>query len=48
MFRARQLKKEKKLAAAWTDEGVMKVRRRDGEKTVVIRTMKDILDLIGQ
>lgn len=48
MYRARELKREKKLAAAWTDEGVMKVRRGEGEKTVVVRTMRDIYELIGQ
>ena len=47
MFRARELKRQKKLAAAWTDEGVMKVRRGEGEKTVVVRTMRDIHELIG-
>ena len=48
MYKARQLKRENKLAAAWTDEGVMKVRRRDGEKTVVVRSLREVYDVIGQ
>lgn len=46
MYQARQMNKERKLAAAWTDEGVMKVRRREGDKTVVVHTMQDIYDLL--
>ena len=46
MYQARQMKKERKLAAAWTDEGVMKVRRREGDRTVVVHTMQDIYDLL--
>lgn len=47
LYKARQLKKEQKVAAAWSDVGKLKVRLEQGGKTHVIRTMSDLTKLVS-
>ena len=42
MYVARNLKKEGKIHAAWTDVGKMKVKVREGDQTRVIRSLEDL------
>ena len=42
MYHARELKRDKKIWAAWTDEGIMKIRKAEGSKTQVIRSMEEL------
>ena len=46
LFKARQLKREHKIFAAWPDVGKMKVRVREGGPTVLIRSERDLAKLL--
>ena len=46
LYRARQLKREQKIFAAWSDVGKLKVRVRQGGPTHVIRSSRDQLRLL--
>ena len=46
LYRARQLKREQKIFAAWSDVGKLKVRVRQGGPTHVIRSTRDLLKLV--
>ena len=47
LYKARQLKRERKLYAAWSDVGKLKVRVREGGPTVIIRSDRDLAKLMG-
>ena len=47
MFTARELRRKKKLWAAWTDSCIMKVRVREDGPTIRITTMDDLLKAAG-
>ena len=47
LYKARQLKKERKIFAAWSDVGKLKVRVREGGPTVHIRSERDLLALVN-
>ena len=46
LYRARQLRKEGKLSAAWSDVGKLKARLKQTSPTTVIRTMEDLQRLV--
>lgn len=46
LYNARQLKKDRKIFAAWSDVGKLKVRISQGGPTHVIRSMRDLTKLV--
>ena len=46
LFKARQLKRDRKIHAAWSDVGKLKVRVREGGPTVQIRSERDLEALL--
>ena len=47
MHNARQLKKERKIWAAWTDNGKMKIKLEKNAPTKIIRSTQNMRDLVG-
>ena len=47
LYRARQFKRDKKISAAWSDVGKLKVRVSQGGPTHIIRSMQDLTKLVG-
>lgn len=47
LYKARQLKKDQKIFAAWSDVGKLKVRVKQGGPTHVIRSMRDLTKLVN-
>ena len=47
MYQARQLKKKGKLFAAWSDQGRLKVKERQGASTKIFRSTDDLRKLCG-
>lgn len=48
MYIARELRRDKKLAAAWSDVGRMKVRLEGNGPTKIIRSLEDLKTLVGE
>lgn len=48
LYKARQYRKEGKLFAAWSDVGKLKVRQRESSPTTVIRSLQDLLKVVGR
>ena len=46
LFKARQLKREQKISAAWSDVGKLKVRVTQGGPTRIIRTLQELTRLV--
>lgn len=47
LFKARQLRRDRKIFAAWSDVGKVKVRVREGGSTVIIRSERDLETLLA-
>ena len=47
MYQARQLKKKGKLVAAWSDQGKLKVKEKQGSSTRIFRSTDDLRSLCG-
>ncbi|KAF0299672.1 hypothetical protein FJT64_027622 [Amphibalanus amphitrite] len=47
LYRGRQLKKDGRLWAVWSDAGKLKAKARDGDPTTVIRSFADLARLVG-
>ena len=47
LYKARQLKKDQKLSAAWSDVGKVKVRVSQGGPTHVVRSVRDLTKLLS-
>ena len=47
LYRGRQLKKDGRLWAVWSDAGKLKAKVRDGDSTTIIRSMADLRRLVG-
>ena len=47
LYRGRQLKKEGRLWAVWSDAGKLKAKVRDGDPTTIIRSVNDLARLVG-
>ena len=47
MYRGRQLRKDGRLWAVWSDAGKLKAKVRDGDQTTIIRSLDDLIRLVG-
>ena len=47
LFHCRQMKKEKKILAAWSNDGQVKIKLND-ESNKPVKDLKELHDLIGQ
>lgn len=47
LYEARQLKRQERISAAWSDVGKLKVRVRQGGPTHIIRSVHDLKKLVG-